>query len=233
MTVVNYCPKCGSKLAPRADGGRERPACAAAGCGFVYYGEFSVGCGAVVLRDRSALLVRRKPMNGRGGFWQIPGGYVEIDEEFETALQREVLEETGVDAHFRDVVGFRHAQSLVDRPKADLYVVCRLSPLGGEPRGDGVETSEAAYFSLEDLEKMGRVPPLPATATGPTPMDRVTGISLWAVRAAFNAPEGFRRIDGEAPGLLRPGQTLFGHRDTLAPPSPRRGRSSLNFDRDP
>jgi 8-oxo-dGTP diphosphatase len=54
-----------------------------------------VGVGAVVVRDRHALLVRRgKPPNQ--GLWAIPGGRVELGETLQQAVEREILEETGI-----------------------------------------------------------------------------------------------------------------------------------------
>ena len=87
---MNYCPRCGSELVMRLDGGRDRPACAKDGCGFVHFGHHSIGCGGVVIRDNKALLVQRG-INPNRGAWQIPGGYVESDEEILSAVEREAL----------------------------------------------------------------------------------------------------------------------------------------------
>jgi ADP-ribose pyrophosphatase YjhB (NUDIX family) len=79
-------------------------------CGYTHYGEASIGTGAVVFRGERVLLIERR-VPGRT-FWQIPGGYVEEDEAIASAVEREVLEETGVVARTVDVVGFRHAPGL-------------------------------------------------------------------------------------------------------------------------
>ena len=54
-----------------------------------------VGVGAVVVDGGRVLLVRRKyePLKGH---WSLPGGAVEVGEPLETALTREMQEETGL-----------------------------------------------------------------------------------------------------------------------------------------
>ena len=54
-----------------------------------------VGVGAVVVDDGRVLLVKRAqaPLKGE---WSLPGGAVEVGETLSAAVQREVLEETGL-----------------------------------------------------------------------------------------------------------------------------------------
>jgi len=54
-----------------------------------------VGVGAIVVDDGRVLLVRRgrPPLQGE---WSVPGGAVEVGEALSAAVQREVLEETGL-----------------------------------------------------------------------------------------------------------------------------------------
>ena len=54
-----------------------------------------VGVGAVVVDGQRVLVVRRgrPPLQGE---WSLPGGAVEVGETLSAALQREVLEETGL-----------------------------------------------------------------------------------------------------------------------------------------
>ncbi len=56
-----------------------------------------VGAGVVCLRNDEVLLVRRAS-GMRQGEWSIPGGKVEYGETVRAAAQRELREETGVDA---------------------------------------------------------------------------------------------------------------------------------------
>jgi ADP-ribose pyrophosphatase YjhB (NUDIX family) len=54
-----------------------------------------VGVGAVIVDDGRVLLVKRgrSPLKGE---WSLPGGAVEVGETLSAAIQREVLEETGL-----------------------------------------------------------------------------------------------------------------------------------------
>ena len=194
---MNFCPRCGSRLAPRSDGGRERRACPAGGCGFVHYGDHSIGAGAVVVRGDRVLLIERR--SGERAWWQIPGGFVESDEAIDRAVEREVLEETGVSASVVEVLGFRHAPSQEpERTASNIYVVFRLDAIAGEPRPDGEESFDAGFFTRAEIEaKPG-----------------LSAMSLWAAAHAWNGAGGpaLERIP-ERPGLQRPGHTLFGLSD--------------------
>lgn len=51
--------------------------------------------GAIVIRGKEVLLVKRNNPPGRG-LWSIPGGCVELGETLQEAAEREIREETGV-----------------------------------------------------------------------------------------------------------------------------------------
>ena len=54
-----------------------------------------VGVGAVIVDDGKVVLIKRKyePLKGH---WSLPGGMVEVGEALDTALTREMQEETGL-----------------------------------------------------------------------------------------------------------------------------------------
>ena len=110
MSPPVNCPRCGSTLGAKMEGGGERPACPAERFGFFHFGDASIGCEGVAIRDGKASLIQRGLSPGRGT-WQIPGRYVEDDEAIPAAAEREVLEGAGVVAAAQEVPGFRHSAS--------------------------------------------------------------------------------------------------------------------------
>jgi ADP-ribose pyrophosphatase YjhB (NUDIX family) len=61
-------------------------------------------------------------------FWKLPGGAVDRNEDFAPAAEREVKEETGVDATFQSLVAFRHMHGF-RFGMADIYNICVLTAL--------------------------------------------------------------------------------------------------------
>lgn len=107
---------------------------------------YSLGvAGAVVDGDR-VLLVRRmhEPNRGRLTF---PSGYVRREESVEQAVAREIKEETGVEAEVTGVLGVRNRVSPNDN---NLLLFFQLRPVAGAPAPDGVEVSEARYFTFAE-----------------------------------------------------------------------------------
>ena len=193
MSLPIYCPRCGSILSNKYEGGKQRPACDSPGCGYFHFTDVSIGCGAVVIHEGRALLIQRGLEPGRGN-WQIPGGYVEDDEEIASAVEREVFEEAGIKANVEKVIGFRHSANLNGLSSPNLYVVFRLKHLSGEPRFDGEETIDAGYFSMSEIEnKQG-----------------IQTLSLWAIKLAFTSDRNMGFVSQDSFFEPRAGRTVFG-----------------------
>lgn len=62
-----------------------------------------VVCG-VIYRDDKILICKRKANKSLGGFWEFPGGKVEENELYEDSLERELLEELGMQVDVKNFI---------------------------------------------------------------------------------------------------------------------------------
>jgi 8-oxo-dGTP pyrophosphatase MutT (NUDIX family) len=102
-----------------------------------------------VVRDPAGrvLLVRRAD----DGYWELPGGRIDVGESASAAAVREVAEEAGVEVKVTDIAGVYsepgHVLAYPDgRVHQQLAVCFRAWPIGGTARPDGRETSAAVWF---------------------------------------------------------------------------------------
>jgi len=63
-------------------------------CGYIAYENPKVVVGSVVVHDGKVLLCRRA-IEPRRGFWTLPAGYLELQETIEEGARREAFEESG------------------------------------------------------------------------------------------------------------------------------------------
>jgi ADP-ribose pyrophosphatase YjhB (NUDIX family) len=87
------------ELRPRADGHRQ-----CADCGRIVYSELKLAAAAIIPFQRGIVLIKRgiEPAYGK---WSFPSGYVNRGEVIERAVEREVLEETGLRVAVKWLVG--------------------------------------------------------------------------------------------------------------------------------
>ncbi|MFC4303776.1 NUDIX domain-containing protein [Cohnella boryungensis] len=148
---VKFCSSCGAEMETRDVDGTLRRACSK--CSFVHWGNYSIGVGALVVKEDKMLLVRRAQDPGKG-YWTNPGGYIEQLEPIEETIVREVREECGVESKVKGIVALR------DQPRSihNLYVAFEMDYVGGEPTPDGVEVDAAGFYGMEEMEAMNVAP---------------------------------------------------------------------------
>ena len=142
---VNYCPRCGTKVAQIFRAGRERPACPS--CGWVFFPDPKVAVVAVIFRDGQVLLTRRVNTPGQGR-WTFPGGFVDAGEDPARAAERECLEETGLQIK---VIGLLDVVYGQEHPGgAHILILYRAAILSGSI-GAGDDVDEVAFFHPASL----------------------------------------------------------------------------------
>jgi ADP-ribose pyrophosphatase YjhB (NUDIX family) len=142
--AFNYCPNCTAPLAERDFSGKLKLACPR--CTFVHWDNPKVV--AVVLvpsADGTGLLLIKRSIPPRIGFYALPGGYVDTNEGFEEGSIREVKEETGL-----DVTIDRPFWSVAIKGKNEILTFYVATVTGGTI-SVSEETSEVAFFSLDKI----------------------------------------------------------------------------------
>ncbi len=114
-----------------------------------------VGVGAVVFFEGKVLLVRR----GREpayGLWSLPGGLVKLGESLKAAVEREVLEETGLRVRALDVVACldRVIKDTAGRIAYHYVLVDFLCEVLGGRLQPASDVLDCAYFAIEALHNL-------------------------------------------------------------------------------
>lgn len=109
--------------------------------------ELHVVVAAVLVRDGRALLVHRSPARQwYPDVWDLPGGHVDAREDPRTALERELREELGIDAH---IIGEPIGRTTAEDFVMDVWAVHSWT---GEPVNvDPDEHDDLAWLTPEDL----------------------------------------------------------------------------------
>jgi len=140
---LQYCPRCGAPLAVRLIPTEDRPRLT---CdrGHILYVNPKLIIGVIPERQGRILLLRRA-IEPRYGYWTFPGGFMEIDESVEECAAREAHEETGVHVRVLDLVG------VYSRPGPGIVsIVFRGRVATGRPQA-GREALETRWFRPEEI----------------------------------------------------------------------------------
>ena len=109
--------------------------------------------GAVAVADGQLLLVRR----GRGpgsGRWSVPGGRVEAGETLRQAVVREVAEETGLQVHCGELLGWAERIG----PQHHFVILDFVVTVsGGRLPVAGDDAAEAGWFPLSSVPELALV----------------------------------------------------------------------------
>jgi len=85
----------------------------------------TLGVGAVVINEKNELLVIKEKISNIG--YKLPGGHIDNGEMISNALEREVLEETGIVVEFESIISLGHFFPHQFH-KSNLYVLCTAIP---------------------------------------------------------------------------------------------------------
>lgn len=131
-----------TKLVPEADN-RPREICDS--CGYVAYDNPKIVVGSVVTSNNRILLCRRA-IEPRRGYWTLPAGYLEHGETLEEGALREAFEEAGAVIRADGVLALFNISRI-----GQVQVMFRAQFAGGVEYAPGVESLDVQLFAWDEI----------------------------------------------------------------------------------
>ncbi len=141
---MKFCSECGRPVAFRVPPGDHLPRYVCDACGTIHYQNPRIVAGCVVEHEGQILLCRRA-IEPRKGFWTIPAGFMENGETLAAAAARESMEEALARVEIGSllaIVNVTHA--------SQVHVMFRARLLDGS-FGVGPESLETVLVDEKDI----------------------------------------------------------------------------------
>jgi ADP-ribose pyrophosphatase YjhB (NUDIX family) len=141
---MKYCSQCGSNVVLQIPPGDNRERYVCTSCNIIFYQNPKIVAGTLPVHNGQILLCKRA-IEPRKGYWTLPGGFMENGEGAEQAALRETREEACAEVNLRSLfamitvthISQVHIFFLADLPKAEF--------------SSGEESLEVKLFSPEDI----------------------------------------------------------------------------------
>ena len=141
---MNFCSHCGARVKFRVPPGDHLPRYICDSCGTIHYQNprLIVGC---VPEYEGKILLCRRAIEPRRGFWTVPAGFMENGETLQQAAARETHEEALATVEVGSLLAVVHVL-----PAHQVHVFFRATLR--EPKyGAGVESLEAMLVEPKDI----------------------------------------------------------------------------------
>ena len=141
---MRFCSDCGSpnkRSTPEGDS-HERDVCT--DCGKIHYINPKVVVGAVCTWEDKILLCRRA-IDPRKGYWTVPAGFMETGESTEQGAIRETLEEANAQIEITDLIAI---YNIVRLSQVQIFYRARMIT---PDFAAGIETLELDLFPINNI----------------------------------------------------------------------------------
>ena len=140
-----FCGKCGSLMQPHVNPVERALVCPK--CGYTAYPKLSPAVIVLVTKGDKILLQRNTHYKLRN--WTLVAGFVDVGENFEDAVRREVMEEASI-----EVKDLRYFGSQTWPFPSNIMVGFRAEYASGELTPDGEEVVESGWFDRNNLPEI-------------------------------------------------------------------------------
>lgn len=143
-----FCPKCAQKLKQMKE---YAPHLQCANCKFIFYQSSKPTATVILQNNKGEVLLTRRSIEPFKGYWDLPGGFCELNEHPELTAKREMKEELGVDVELTGFIGI-YTDQYPDQGDMEhtLNIIYSGKIIQGELHpADDVDACQ--WFSLEQL----------------------------------------------------------------------------------
>ena len=141
---MNYCTQCGTHVELRIPEGDSHLRHVCPQCGEIHYQNPKVIVGCIAQWEQRILLCRRA-IEPRRGFWTLPAGFMELDETTAQGAARETDEEAGAQIEMGPLFSLLNVRRV---GQVHLFYRARLLSDQFNP---GYETIEARLFTEDEI----------------------------------------------------------------------------------
>ncbi|MDI4638183.1 MULTISPECIES: NUDIX hydrolase [Halomonadaceae] len=140
---MNFCSQCGQNVRFAIPEGDDRPRFLCDACGTIHYQNPRIVAGTLPVSGSKVLLCRRA-IAPRKGYWTLPAGFMENAETTVEAAARETREEACAEVEIHDLY------TMINLPHIDqVFMIFRADLAGGF--GAGPESLEVALFEEHEV----------------------------------------------------------------------------------
>jgi ADP-ribose pyrophosphatase YjhB (NUDIX family) len=146
MQTKRFCHFCSNPLEHKYLEGRTRMYCTACRQP-IYENPIPATC-VVVTSPASQILLVKRNVAPKSGWWCLPGGFMELGETPEQAALRELREETGIQSRIERLLGVCSDKS----PQYDtVLMVGYFAGHTNDPPSPGDDAEEVRWFAFTDI----------------------------------------------------------------------------------
>lgn len=146
--AYKFCPRCKRKFKKSSD-----YVLACTSCGYKFYIN-PAPCNSVIIENKKGqiMLVKRR-VDPKKGFWDLPGGFIQPNENLERSVKREIKEELGINVEMEEIIGtygdeYEFQNVLV--PTLGIVVTAKASSTDFRAKDD---ITSYKFFALKDVLK--------------------------------------------------------------------------------
>ncbi|GGY34993.1 ADP-ribose pyrophosphatase [Bacterioplanes sanyensis] len=141
---MKYCSHCAATVSTRIPQGDNRERFVCDQCDTIFYHNPRIVAGTIPVWEDKVLLCRRA-IEPRRGFWTLPAGFMENGESTEQAAQRETMEEACAEVKLGQLF------SMITVPHIDQVHIFFTAELVDGRFAAGAESLEVALFAEQDI----------------------------------------------------------------------------------